>query len=178
MSQVDKYLCLLDRAQIEGTELRFGEYTIRRFDYAQLGSMLRGCEDYSETPKERDKLREYASCAWAVLEKAFEVPQGSNAALEQMLNKVDLGAQHNYCRCWYPFDVLVKTLNLLKRAQAPIRPVQFYKIPAAHGQSSDQIQKVLYDEPGFLKAAPGWKGTTTTTSSPKMNVRTRTFKRS
>jgi len=60
---------------------------------------------------------------------------------------VSLSVNHSWSRCYFPFDELIDTLNLLKANAVPLRPIQFYKFVDLAGRTPSLVEHIILGEP-------------------------------
>ncbi len=142
MTHEDTYLCMLDWATTDADSIDFGKYKVRRLSESEIRKLLRGCDDPPISKLEEARFSDYSQCPWIVWNETRGVGE-----LEEMLARCGLAAQDAYAGCEVLIADLLRPLNLLKAAAAPIRPIQYYMRPAGHVQTGHQIQRVIYNEP-------------------------------
>jgi hypothetical protein len=152
----ETYLCLLDLTELDSqsSSVLLGHYEVKYFRAEELMGLLRGSDDPPPLREERARIESYSMYPWAIHR---EVPNNDPcfAGLGPRASQAHLHAQHVWARCWYPFDDLTETLNLLKPASIPLRPIQFYLRPLGHTQVREQIARVIHGEPTFAQNQAG-----------------------
>jgi len=138
--KLDKYLCLLDATGLDCAEVRLGEYTVRHYSSEELAALL-------FSPSNSAECQMIAGCPWLLLEK---LPPEQSDELGKQLHQCEMTSAH-YADglTWYPFESVIQALNLLKPAENPVNPVQFYKIPAGFNSARSSIERFIYAQPSY-----------------------------
>ena len=137
------YLCLLDNLNLKD-DVTLGEFSVRNYDANRLSSLLQGRDDCDITKECRQRMEFYANFPWASLEKRVNYSKDS---MKSRLQRIQLSWAHAGKLSWFPFEELVRTLNLLKVSVGPIIARQFYHRPFPYIQTSEQIKRIIYSEP-------------------------------
>ncbi len=135
-------LCLLDDVNL-ADPLHLDEFEIRHFRLNDLQALL------GET-QASDRLKVYAELPWARLERPIP-PNRAKANLDcrqtLRLQQLELSWHHAGMKSWYPFDDLLRTLNLLKPAGGPVIGRQFYYWLSPLPPADRRIDSVIHGEP-------------------------------
>lgn len=137
---LDKYLCLLDATGLDCEKVTLNEYTVRRYSSEELDTLL-------ASPPGLVNCDKIAGCPWLLLEKS---PPDQSDDLKSKLHECEMTSAH-YADglTWYPFGFVIQALNLLKPAENPVNPVQFYKIPARSKSAGSSIERFIYAQPSY-----------------------------
>lgn len=144
-------LCLLDNVNLADT-LRLDEFEIRYFQPTELQALLGEAEASAS-----DRLRVYAAFPWARVERPIPASQADANPDSQwtlLLQQFQLSYAHAAMRSWYPFDDLLRTLNLLKPAGGPVIARQFYCWLEPLPESDRNVDRIVYGEPAWDYAGP------------------------
>ena len=88
----------------------------------------------------------YAMFPWARFERSIP-PNKVKTNLDQRLQQLDLSWNHAGVRSWWPFDDLLRTLNLLKPAGGPVIGRQFYYWLEPLAKPDRRTDRIIYGEP-------------------------------
>lgn len=142
-------LCLLDDVNVSNS-LKLDEFEIRHYQPDELQALLSGAEMGSVSSKASDRLKVYAECLWARLERPIppdKVKTNPDPRLKLRLQQLQLSWHHAGRQSWYPFDDLLRTLNLLKATAGPVIGRQFYRWLEPSAEPDRRIDRVIYGEP-------------------------------
>ena len=150
MKQESTYLCLLDDLHLKNAVILGegeGKFSVRKYDAKELASLLQGSDDCNTSEEYHKKMEFYAEFPWAYYEEVQGIDNSLDHSFTVLLRKLTLSYAHAGLLSWWPFEELMRTLNLLKPSAGPIIARQFYHRPFAYIQTSTQIEKIIYSEP-------------------------------
>jgi len=138
-------LCLLDDVNMSDV-LKLDEFEIRYYQPAELQTMVLEEGTGNLSSDVSDRLAAYAMFPWARFERSIP-PNKVKTNLDQRLQQLDLSWNHAGTRSWWPFDDLLRTLNLLKPAGGPVIGRQFYCWLAPLVKPDRRTDRIIYGEP-------------------------------
>lgn len=147
------YLCLLDDVKLSA-DVTLGSYFVRSYDAQFLTRLLRGRDDLTLSETEREEFKLWSEFPWASIELAIP----NKAATKHKLSgfdklsdfdwaRVTFTTRQIYGRANWPFDKLLRTLNLLKPSRGPVIPRHFYLRPAHAIQTRAQVTRDARSSP-------------------------------
>jgi hypothetical protein len=93
-----------------------------------------------------DRLKAYSAFPWARLERLIP-PSEVQTNPDWRLQQFDLSFHHAGVRSWWPFDDLLRTLNLLKPSGGPVIGRQFYHWLEPTAEADRHVDRIIYGEP-------------------------------
>jgi len=141
-------LCLLDDVNVSNS-LKLDKFEIRHYQPDELQALLGGAEMASLTSEASDELKVYAEFPWARFERPLppdQVKTNPDPRLKLRLQQLQLSWRHAGMQSWYPFDKLLRTLNLLKPTGGPVIGRQFYYWLEPLPKADRRIDRVIYGE--------------------------------
>ncbi|MBN1507738.1 MAG: hypothetical protein JW955_12880 [Sedimentisphaerales bacterium] len=138
-------LCLLDDVNL-ADPLHLDEFEIRHFRLDDLQALLGGGETKGLSSPSSDQLQTCAQFAWARVERSLG-PDEVKTAFDRCSQQHQLSYAHAGARSWYPFDELLRTLNLLKTTGGPVIGRQFYYWLEPLPEADRHIDCVIYGQP-------------------------------
>jgi hypothetical protein len=142
-------LCLLDDVNLSDN-LQLDDFEIRHYQPAELQALLGRGEAKGLSSPSSDQLELYAELPWAHVQRPIppnKVKPGVDGQLNLGLMQLQLSWSHAGVQSWYPFDDLLRTLNLLKPAGGPVIGRQFYYWLEPLAEADRHVDRIIYGEP-------------------------------
>jgi hypothetical protein len=147
------YLCLLDDVNLTGN-VQLGPYVVRSRNASELRGMLRGRDDAAPTAEEEDELKRLALFPWASIELAIDNHSelrgryaGWAAISDLQWARLKFSWKRTIGQTNWPFDDLLRTLNLLKPSGGPVFGCYYYFRPFEEIQTRAQVCRAIKRQP-------------------------------
>ncbi len=148
-TEVDNYLCLLDNVSLKDSPLNLGNYVVEKIDPEALAEFLY-CRPFKSLPVlDQQRVAHYSMWPWAKLNKPVEQSKTDEDSenWERLLRQHELTFHHAGEQSYWPFDWLVRTLNLLKSSDGPVMPIQYYHVTPEAREGKAEVKSIILGEP-------------------------------
>lgn len=142
--EIDNYFCLLENITTDEDRIDLGDYAVVQMTPDVLAESLY-CRPYgSLNSVAQHRVTLYSQWTWGCFDNPVEMPQDP---LKSSLRHMLLAWNHVRETCYWPFDPLIKTLNLLHPSDGPVLPIQYYHVTAEARAGRTQVETRILAEP-------------------------------